>query len=189
MSDPHPPWPNPGANPWRNVWKNMRERLPVNKYPPANRSRRKMPRIDNPLIVGGLGVAAIGAGAAMKYLKPMATARQDEAMETMLSDKLGRVPGLDKIVVDTKQSFGKPLLVRTHLSLAEMPVSPTDLLERTARYVWDNATKSPVAVSVTITGPGEQWTLADLDFEDEVARPHELFERFGAPASDPNWKP
>jgi hypothetical protein len=189
MSDQPSSWPNPGANPWRDVLKNMRERLPVNKYSSAGRNRRKMPSIENPLIVGGLGVAAIGAGAAMKYLKPMATQRQDEAMESMLAEKLDRVPGLEKIVVDTKQSFGKPLLVRTHLTLSEMPVSPTDLLERTARYVWDNATKSPVAVSVTITGPGEQWTLADLDFEDEVARPHELYERFGAPASDPNWKP
>ncbi|MDO5049125.1 MAG: hypothetical protein Q4D87_04495 [Actinomycetaceae bacterium] len=189
MSNAHYPSPGQGANPWRTVWKSMRENLPVNKFPGQRRSGRKMPSIENPLIVGGLGVAALGAGAAVKYLRPMGTSRQDAQLQQMLLEKLGRVPGLAQVGVDTKQGFGKPLLVRVGVVLNEMPVSPTDLLERACHYVWDNAPKTPVAVSVTVTSPGEQWTLADLDFEDEVARPHELYERFGAPASDPGWKP
>ncbi|MDO5033893.1 MAG: hypothetical protein Q4E01_00680 [Actinomycetaceae bacterium] len=186
MSDPRP---FSGVDRWRRVARSMRESLPVNKFDSVQRVGRKMPAIHNPVLIGGLGVAAVGAGAAVKYLKPMAASRQDKQLREMLAEKLARVPGLSEVEVETKQAFGKPLLVRTQVSLSEMPVSPTDLLDRTARYLWDGAPKSPVALQVSLSGPGERWTLVDLDFPDEVARPHELFERFGAPASDPTWKP
>lgn len=179
----------PDQNPWRTVWKNMRQDLPVNKFRGGRRTSRKMPRIQNPLIIGGLGAAAIGAGAALKYLKPSDTAQQDEELGHLLSQKLERVPGLSMIAVDTKQSFGKPSVVRVFLQVEERPISVSDLLERTARYVWDYATKSPVAVSVKVKAPRDEWTLQYLGFEDEVVRPHELYDRFGAPKSDPEWKP
>lgn len=189
MSGHYEPGPNSGAHRWRKIARSMRENLPVNKFASTSRRDRKMPAIHNPALIGGLGVAAVGAGAAMKYLKPMATSRQDQQMREMLTERLAKTPGLARISVETKQAFGKPLLVRARVELSEIPVSPTDVLERTAHYLWDYAPKTPVALSVTVLGPGEHWNLVDLDFRDEVARPHELYERFGAPASDPTWKP
>lgn len=186
MTDPRP---LSGIDRWRRVVRSMGENLPVNKFEVGARRSRRMPTISNPVLIGGLGVAAVGAGAAVKYLKPMAASRQDQQLLKLLHAKLERVPGLADIGVETKQSFGKPLLVRTSVELLQMPVSPADLLERVARYVWDGAPKSPVALQVTLSSPGEQWTLKDLDFPDEVARPYELYERFGAPAADPTWKP
>jgi hypothetical protein len=91
-----------------------------------------------------------------------------------------------------------------------------DLLDRIARAAWDNPEVAPVAVRGRITldvagegdaavapgagGPsapgapagGGPRVLADmtaLGFPDEIARPGDLYDRYGAPASDPAWRP
>ncbi len=45
---------------------------------------------------------------------------------------------------------------------------------------------------IDVTGPIERLVLADMTaigFEDEIARPADLYARYGAPASDPKWRP
>lgn len=89
----------------------------------------------------------------------------------------------------------------------------TDLLERAVEQVWDNPEIAPVAirgriVSVDDLGSprpeeesllrngkvksqSEQSVLFDmtsLGYQDEIARPRDLFEVYGAPASDRSWR-
>ena len=75
------------------------------------------------------------------------------------------------------------------------------MLDRVTRALWDNPEMAPVNVRARVlqsTGgeleePGAQSEcLADMTtigFTDEIARPDELFARYGAPASDPAWRP
>lgn len=73
-----------------------------------------------------------------------------------------------------------------------------DLLERAVQAVWDNPELAPVAVRGRIVFTGEpperevrsvRLEMTDLGYEDETARPEDLFSRLGAPASDPAWRP
>ncbi len=91
-----------------------------------------------------------------------------------------------------------------------------DLLDRATEVLWDNPEMAPVAVRGRIlvarsdAEPGEgtgqdpkrpvgQQSLArgetlvmdleNLGFSDEIARAADLYERYGAPRFDPNWRP
>lgn len=92
-----------------------------------------------------------------------------------------------------------------------------DLLTRVVRAAWDNPEIAPVAVRgrilvcaggatpakghhrgggrpgarATVEGPPPEVLvdMRELGFVDETARPADLYEMFGAPASDPSWRP
>lgn len=187
---------------WRGVVRAMRERLPVNKFGSHTKSERTMPRIDNPLIIGGLSAIAAGGSAAMKHLRPFEKQRRDDRLHTIVVAKLASLPGDVAVDVDTREAFGKPTLVHVTLTLEQRPAAPHDLLERVLKIVWDHGQPAPVGAMVTArvaadTGSdsgesaegGETWTLEALGYADGVARPHDIFDRFGAPASDPEWRP
>ncbi|WP_099332866.1 hypothetical protein [Actinomyces minihominis] len=118
-----------------------------------------------------------------------------------------------EVRVDVQEGFGKPLLITIDLvatlSHSEMDQYSTeerqtlkriftDLLDRAATVAWDNPEVAPVGVRgrVLVVTPadegGEQYLVADmtdLGFEDEIARVSDLYERLGAPDSDPDWRP
>ncbi|MDO5728629.1 MAG: hypothetical protein Q4P71_03270 [Actinomycetaceae bacterium] len=195
----------------RGVFRSMRERLPVNKFPGKGRVSKQMPRIDNPVIIGGLGAIAAGGAIAVRQLRPFEKDRRDERLQNVLTAKLVSVPDLVEITVDTHEAFGKPALVTATLTFTQAPSYPADLLDRVLKVVWDHGQPAPVGASVVIidqsesgaehpsregevldehaTGSGGRWTLTELGYADEVARPHDLYDRYGAPASDPTWKP
>ena len=109
--------------------------------------------------------------------------------------------GAARVLVEVGEGFGRPSLVSADIIVADGGGGAVPMLDRVTRALWDNPEMAPVNVRARIlqsTGgeleePGAQSEcLADmttLGFADEIARPDELFARYGAPASDPAWRP
>ena len=76
-------------------------------------------------------------------------------------------------------------------------------LDAITRVTWNNDEMAPVSVRARVLlahdevddleAPGAQTdTVVDmsaLGFADEIARPDELYDRYGAPDCDPTWRP
>jgi len=106
------------------------------------------------------------------------------------------------------EGFGRPSLVSIDVVV---PAGDT-LVDATAaaqaldvitRAVWNNPEMAPVSVRARVLlahdevddleASGAQTdTVVDmsaLGFADEIARPDELYDRYGAPECDPSWRP
>ena len=112
--------------------------------------------------------------------------------------------GAARVLVEVGEGFGRPSLVSADIIVADGgggDGGAIPMLDRVTRALWDNPEMAPVNVRARVlqsTGgeleePGAQSEcLADMTtigFADEIARPDELFARYGAPASDPAWRP
>ena len=109
--------------------------------------------------------------------------------------------GAARVLVEVGEGFGRPSLVSADIIVADGGGGAVPMLDRVTRALWDNPEMAPVNVRARVlqsTGgeleePGAQSEcLADMTtigFADEIARPDELFARYGAPASDPAWRP
>ena len=109
--------------------------------------------------------------------------------------------GAARVLVEVGEGFGRPSLVSADIIVADGDSGAVPMLDRVTRALWDNPEMAPVNVRARVlqsTGgeleePGAQSEcLADMTtigFADEIARPDELFARYGAPASDPAWRP
>lgn len=112
--------------------------------------------------------------------------------------------GAARVLVEVGEGFGRPSLVSADIIVADGQGGDggaVPMLDRVTRALWDNPEMAPVNVRARVlqsTGgeleePGAQSEcLADMTtigFTDEIARPDELFARYGAPASDPAWRP
>ncbi len=112
--------------------------------------------------------------------------------------------GAARVLVEVGEGFGRPSLVSADIIVADGgggDGGAVPMLDRVTRALWDNPEMAPVNVRARVlqsTGgeleePGAQSEcLADMTtigFADEIARPDELFARYGAPASDPAWRP
>ncbi|MDC4232343.1 pyridine nucleotide-disulfide oxidoreductase [Actinomyces sp. B33] len=277
----------PGTGQWREVRRWMHAATPVNKTVPTSSAwQQRLPQIANPLVIGALGIGAIGAGVALRALKPARRPGRSDRFRTLVlaaidglsdrpdprqsagadwSDRPGPAPAQRREVgVDVGEGFGKPSLVTADIILpADDPLlddgGAAGILDRATRAIWDNREIAPVAVRARVLVPlapdddatarsepsartrmddatagdvdEEAPTLADaradarapgvgddlpdsppprrtpdaapppsrelrlvadmtaLGFDDETARPVDLYERYGAPASDPAWKP
>lgn len=112
------------------------------------------------------------------------------------------------INVEVGEGFGRPSLVSIDVVV---PAGDT-LVDATAaaqaldvitRAVWNNPEMAPVSVRARVLlahdevdnleASGAQTdTVVDmsaLGFADEIARPDELYDRYGAPECDPSWRP
>ncbi|MFC7581372.1 pyridine nucleotide-disulfide oxidoreductase [Schaalia naturae] len=234
----------------RSILRAMRSSMPVNKGAAGAPVGRRLPQIDNPVIVGAVGLGLLGAGAAVRTLRPRGRRGREERFRQRIAEALARGRGVpegggdaggpgaelglspEDLEVRVEESFGKPTLVsvdvrvdRERLARAADGSAATpadaillDLLDRIARAAWDNPEVAPVAVrgriTLNVAGEGEgdavvapgadgpsapgapagggPRVLADmtaLGFPDEIARPGDLYDRYGAPASDPAWRP
>ena len=114
--------------------------------------------------------------------------------------------------VEVGEGFGRPSLVSIDVvapasdELANVEVA-TEALDALTRAVWNNAEMAPVSVRARVlVARGDADSSADaravpgahteavadmavLGFEDEIARPDELYARYGAPDCDPAWRP
>lgn len=110
--------------------------------------------------------------------------------------------------VEVGEGFGRPSLVSIDVvvassdALSEREVA-TRALDAITRATWNNPEMAPVSVRARVLlahdvagdleAPGAQTdTIADmsaLGFADEIARPDELYDRYGAPECDPAWRP
>lgn len=121
--------------------------------------------------------------------------------------------------VHAQESFGKPMLVSVDLSITpeqaeqlavhllgdpdvtsqedrrrSYRVLLSDLLERVVEEVWDNPEIAPVGVRCRFLirrkdTPQVLLDLSDIGYQDETARPGDIYARLGPPASDPRWRP
>ena len=110
--------------------------------------------------------------------------------------------------VEVGEGFGRPSLVSIDVvvaSSAELSEreAATRALDAITRATWNNPEMAPVSVRARVLvahddagdleAPGAQTvTVVDmsaLGFADEIARPDELYDRYGAPEHDPAWRP
>ena len=119
-------------------------------------------------------------------------------------------PGAPRRVVNVEvgEGFGRPSLVSIDVvvsaadELAHVEAA-TRALDVATRVTWNNDDIVPVSVRARVLlahddasdleAPGAQSnTVVDmsaLGFADEIARPDELYIRYGAPEGDPAWRP
>ena len=278
-----------GVGTWGKLIAAMFTSTPVNKGMSGEAaSTRRLPQIDNPVLVGAAGIGALAVGAAVKTLRPGRRGGRDSRFRVLLSraalnGETGEAALLDPddVCVEVHEAFGKPPLVSVDVNLRvgrvrevlafdeEDPASAgadhaggdaaggpleeaaqaagriaevaelmpratlVDLLTRVVEAAWDNPEIAPVAVRGrvllvpdddgtktgtggavdpagakglggarprghgaegsrrVVDGPGVRVLvdMEDLGFVDETARPSDLFDMFGAPASDPSWRP
>ena len=110
--------------------------------------------------------------------------------------------------VEVGVGFGRPSLVSIDVVVSAADVlsqreAATRALDAVTRVTWNNDEMAPVSVrarvllahddATDLEAPGAQTdTVVDmsaLGFADEIARPDELYDRYGAPDCDPAWRP
>lgn len=176
---------------------------PVNKAG-LNGLDRRLPQIDNPVVLGAAAVGAVGVGIALSHLRTSGRGGRSQRFTQWVSQAVGKAlrdtPEEENVVhrveVNVHEGFGKIPLVDVEVFVDETSINWTtllavDLLEQIARVVWDNPEIAPVAVRGRLLSAhdGHEITnMSALGCDSEVARPTDLYERFGAPASDPRWQ-
>ena len=152
-----------------------------------------------------------GTGRTQRFVD-LATAALDSGFplrsdEGVADEGAARVPR--RVVhVEVGEGFGRPSLVSIDVvvapsdALSEREVA-TRALDAITRVTWNNPEMAPVSVRARVLAahdevgdleaPGAQTdTVVDmsaLGFADEIARPDELYDRYGAPECDPTWRP
>lgn len=162
---------------------------------------RRLPQITNPLLIGAIGVGVLGAGAAVRALRPHGTRGRDARIAEEVREALdaaaatGRVPKAH-VGCELNEGFGKPVLVALSLDIDETDSLCTtghlaDLLECAARAAWNNGEVAPVSVRVEVRAARTQRHLVDLGDlgGEEIWCPEECYRRFGQPAADAAWRP
>ena len=110
--------------------------------------------------------------------------------------------------VEVGEGFGRPSLVSIDVVVSAADFlsqceAATRALDAITRVTWNNDEMAPVSVrarvllahddATDLEAPGAQTdTVVDmsaLGFADEIARPDELYDRYGAPDCDPAWRP
>ena len=110
--------------------------------------------------------------------------------------------------MEVGEGFGRPSLVSIDVVVASSDAlsereAATRALDAITRATWNNPEMAPVSVRARVLlahdevddleAPGVQTdTVVDmsaLGFADEIARPDELYDRYGAPECDPAWRP
>jgi hypothetical protein len=187
------------------VFGSGRGSVPVNKG--SRGAPKRLPQIDNPVLIGVAGLGALGAGLALRSLRPTHRAGRSERIRMLVSDAVQRgveVHGPEtapaSVDVQVHEAFGKPPLVSIDVRMERTVDEEVaqDLLDRAVRAAWHNPELAPVAVRARVLLPVHKErdpsakVLVDmtaLGCEDETARPADLYARYGSPASDPNWRP
>lgn len=152
-----------------------------------------------------------GTGRTQRFVD-LATAALDSGFplrsdEGVADEGAARVPR--RVVhVEVGEGFGRPSLVSIDVVVASSDElsereAATRALDAITRATWNNPEMAPVSVRARVLvahddagdleAPGAQTvTVVDmsaLGFADEIARPDELYDRYGAPEHDPAWRP
>ena len=134
-------------------------------------------------------------------------AHEAGAGEGVAGEGVARTPRR-AVHVEVGEGCGRPSLVSIDVvvtssdALSEREAA-TRALDVITRATWNNPEMAPVSVRARVLvahddaddleAPGAQTdTVVDmsaLGFADEIARPDELYDRYGAPECDPAWRP
>lgn len=148
---------------------------------------------------------------ASHYLRPATRSGRSERFRRLVVAAIGEDAtrfGVD-VRVQVREGFGKPTLASIDLLMPDgarpLASEVATLLERATRAVWNNRELAPIAVRARALGAptprtqsaadgrrSQRLVLADMTaigFEDETARPADLYAHFGSPAFDPKWRP
>ena len=152
-----------------------------------------------------------GTGRTQRFVD-LATAALDSGFPLRV-DEAGAGEGAARaprrvVHVEVGEGFGRPSLVSIDVVVASSDElsereAATRALDAITRATWNNPEMAPVSVRARVLGahddagdleaPGAQTdTVVDmsaLGFADEIARPDELYDRYGAPECDPAWRP
>ena len=193
--------------PLREVRRWMRVSTPVNKAASAG-LRGRLPQIAGPLMIGALGVGALGAGIAWRALSSTRGTGRTQRFVDLATAALDS--GFPRRVghVEVGEGFGRPSLVSIDVVVASSDFlseheAATRALDAITRATWNNPEMAPVSVRARVLlahdeaddleAPGAQTdtivAMSALGFADEIARPDELYDRYGAPECDPAWRP
>ena len=157
-----------------------------------------------------------GTGRTQRFVE-LATAALDARFPEEATNEAGAgvddaSSGQRRVVnVEVGEGFGRPCLVSIDVVLPAQdaltdPAAATSALDEITRATWNNPEMAPVSVRARIlvartdggdadslAAPGAQTDavvdMTALGFEDEIARPDELYIRYGAPEGDPAWRP
>lgn len=155
-----------------------------------------------------------GTGRTQRFVE-LATAALDARFPEEATDEAcvnDASSGQHRVVnVEVGEGFGRPSLVSIDVVLPAQdaltdPVTATSALHEITRATWNNPEMVPVSVRARIlvartddndeeslAAPGAQTDavidMTALGFADEIARPDELYDRYGAPEGDPAWRP
>lgn len=159
-----------------------------------------------------------GTGRTQRFVELVSSALEAAFPETFI-DEAGadfgeqvageRTAGERRVVnVEVGEGFGRPSLVSIDVVVASSDAlsereAATCALDAITRATWNNPEMAPVSVRARVLvahdeagdleAPGAQTdTVVDmsaLGFADEIARPDELYDRYGAPECDPAWRP
>ena len=154
-----------------------------------------------------------GTGRTQRFVE-LATAALDARFPEEATNEAGAggddaSSGQRRVVnVEVGEGFGRPSLVSIDVVVASSDAlsereAATRALDAITRATWNNPEMAPVSVRARVLGahddvddleaPGAQTdTVVDmsaLGFADEIARPDELYDRYGAPECDPAWRP
>ena len=152
-----------------------------------------------------LATAALDSGFPLRVDE--AGAGEGVAGEGVAGEGAARAPR--RVVhVEVGEGFGRPSLVSIDVVVASSDAlseheAATRALDAITRATWNNPEMAPVSVRARVLvahdeagdleAPGAQTdTVVDmsaLGFADEIARPDELYDRYGAPDCDPAWRP
>ena len=152
-----------------------------------------------------------GTGRTQRFVD-LATAALDSGFPLRV-DEAGAGEGAARaprrvVHVEVGEGFGRPSLVSIDVVVASSDFlseheAATRALDAITRATWNNPEMAPVSVRARVLlahdeaddleTPGAQTdTIVDmsaLGFADEIARPDELYDRYGAPECDPAWRP
>ena len=152
-----------------------------------------------------------GTGRTQRFVD-LATAALDSGFPLRV-DEAGAGEGAARaprrvVHVEVGEGFGRPSLVSIDVVVASSDFlseheAATRALDAITRATWTNPDMAPVSVRARVLlahdeaddleAPGAQTdTIVDmsaLGFADEIARPDELYDRYGAPECDPAWRP
>ena len=154
-----------------------------------------------------------GTGRTQRFVE-LATAALDARFPEEATNEAGAggddaSSGQRRVVnVEVGEGFGRPSLVSIDVVVSAADVlsqreAATRALDAITRVTWNNDEMAPVSVrarvllahddATDLEAPGAQTdTVVDmsaLGFADEIARPDELYDRYGAPDCDPTWRP
>ena len=180
--------------------------VPVNKSGWSGGQGPPLPEVHSRLVQRVLAVASVGVGALTRRLHPERRSGRSERFRWLIVQAMRERWGFSAHDVDVEvrvyESFGKPALISIDVGVAV--AGSTDdsraMVELCLKKAWNNPEIAPVSVRVTLRSLEESnasvrtvapqvTTAHSVGFADETARPAELYQRFGAPAFDPSWRP